>query len=171
MNKICFLFLFLLLGCTLNDPSVNEETVIKNSNQTNAISNDESNSSDSDSKSTQVSNDEELFKLIDSTKYFKLYKPGLDEEYSVETGVSFHGEIHESAIGQVKVELTDSNGATLNSFDITEDGFFDEGVFNEWTLFTMRVAFEKTPVTDKGIFRITDNLSGEIIEINIKLKN
>jgi len=161
--------LFLLLGCTLNDPSVNEETGIKNSNQINAISNDESN--DSDSNSTQVSKDEELFKLIDSTQYFKLYKPGFDEEYRVETGVSFHGEIHESAIGEVKVELTDSNGTTLNSFDITEDGFFDEGVFNEWTLFTMRVAFEKTPVTDKGVFRITDNLSGEIIEVDIKLKN
>jgi len=113
--------------------------------------------------------DENPFQLVGSTRHFKLYKPIHSEGYSVESGVALYGEIHEEAIGDVLVELFDSTDAIRNRFVIDKDGFFDDGVFQEWTFFALRVRYLEQPIGSEGMLKITDRRSGESIAYSFEL--
>jgi hypothetical protein len=102
-----------------------------------------------------------------STKHFKVYSPKDDEKINVDKGISFHAEIHESAIGNIQVELLEKDGTVLNRFEINQDNFFDDGVFAEWTFFALSMRFENEPKSSEGVLRISDQLSNETIELDL----
>lgn len=97
--------------------------------------------------------------MVAKTDYFKLYKPAYNETLSMSDGFSFHAEIHESAIGMIDIELVDGAGNILAKTEMNQESYFDDGIFHEWTFFTMRMHMEREPDTNEGELRIRDRLS------------
>lgn len=105
--------------------------------------------------------------MVAKTDYFKLYKPAYNETLSISDGFSFHAEIHESAIGMVDIELVDGSGNILAKTAMNQESYFDDGIFQEWTFFAMRMHMEKVPETNSGELLIRDRLSLMEIKLHV----